>query len=68
MATDQPGSMVAVLVRHGDLIRIRGHWLELASTRLERYPTGTPAIVLLFPAHPSLRIHAGDRLTVQRHG
>lgn len=59
-------SSAAVRVRRGDLVSVRGTWLEVQDTRLERYATGGPAVILSFPSTPALRIGAGERLAVRR--
>lgn len=54
----------AVRVRRGDLVSVRGRWLEVKAARLERYATGGPAVLLVFRASPALRVRAGDRVSV----
>jgi hypothetical protein len=60
--------ITAVRVRRGDLVSVRGRWLEVKAARLERYATGGPAVVLLFQAFPALRVRAGERVPVHRRG
>jgi hypothetical protein len=58
--------MPAVRVRRGDLVSVRGRWLEVKAARIERYATGGPAVILIFRASPALRVPAGDRVQVLR--
>lgn len=58
--------MPAVRVRRGDLVSVRGRWLEVKAARLERYATGGPAVILIFRASPALRVGAGAGISVLR--
>lgn len=54
----------AVRLRRGDQVNVRGVVREVTATRVEHYASGDPAVVVLFTSGPSLRVHAGEWLTL----
>ncbi|PWI06751.1 ATP-binding protein [Streptomyces sp. NWU339] len=57
--------MAAVMVRTGQVVRVRGEWRTVLGVRGDQYATGGPAVILEFAAGPPLRIHAAEPLAVR---
>ena len=60
--------MVAVKVRRGDWVSVRGRWLEVKAVRDERYASSGPSVVLVFKEGRPLRMHATETVLVDRGG
>ncbi|MFI8105986.1 hypothetical protein [Streptomyces sp. NPDC086023] len=58
--------VVAVLVRAGDLVRVRGRWRRVRAARDELFPMGGPAVVLTFTQGAPWRVHAAEVVAVRR--
>ncbi|MGW5210088.1 ATP-binding protein [Streptomyces sp. NPDC004051] len=57
--------MAAVMVRAGQVVRVRGAWRTVLGVRSDRYTAGGPAVVLELADGTSLRVHAAEPLTVR---
>ncbi|WP_406727812.1 ATP-binding protein [Streptomyces sp. GD-15H] len=57
--------MAAVMVRTGQVVRVRGEWRNVLGVRNDRYAAGGPAVVLEFADGTSLRVHAAEPLAVR---
>ncbi|MGY3201334.1 hypothetical protein ACVW19_001849 [Streptomyces sp. TE5632] len=55
----------AVMVRAGQVVRVRGEWRTVLGVRNDRYAAGGPAVVLELADGTSLRVHAAEPLTVR---
>lgn len=60
------GRTLAVRVRRGDTVTVRGRSLEVSRVRMDRNTSGGPIIVILFKGAPALYVRPGDRIEVQR--
>jgi hypothetical protein len=58
--------VIALRVKRGDHVRVRGQWQEVKNTRIDRFSAGGPALVLIFKTGPALRVHAAAPLDVRR--
>ncbi|MET9290482.1 hypothetical protein [Streptomyces sp. NPDC003077] len=58
--------LFALYVVCGDRVRVHGHWHQVRAVRSERFATGGPALLLLFMAAPSWRVHPARVLYVNR--
>lgn len=56
----------AIVLRRGDLVLIRGQWLVVTGSRLERFATGGVVVVVSFESGRTLRLPVFTQLTVLR--
>lgn len=58
----------AIVVRRGDLALVRGQWLAVTGSRLDRFATGGVVVVLSFESGRPLRLPVFMTLAVARDG
>jgi hypothetical protein len=56
----------AIVVRRGDLVLVRGRWLAVTGSRLDRFATGGVVVVVSFDSGRPLRLPVFMQLTVLR--
>ncbi|WP_443035426.1 DUF7848 domain-containing protein [Streptomyces sp. BE230] len=56
----------AIVVRRGDLVLVRGQWLAVTGSRLDRFATGGVVVVVSFDSGRPLRLPVFMQLTVLR--
>lgn len=56
----------AIVVRRGDLVLVRGQWLVVTGSRLDRFATGGVVVVVSFDSGRPLRLPVFMQLTVLR--
>ncbi|WP_328893639.1 hypothetical protein [Streptomyces sp. NBC_00236] len=56
----------AIVVRRGDLALVRGQWLTVTGSRLDRFVTGGVVVVLSFESGRPLRLPVFMTLAVAR--
>ncbi|WEH33471.1 hypothetical protein PZB75_08815 [Streptomyces sp. AM 4-1-1] len=53
-------------VRPGDRVRVQGQWRQMLSSRMDRFPSGGSAVVLVFTAGHALRVPASQEMAISR--
>lgn len=57
--------MAAVMVRTGQVVRVRGAWRTVLGVRGDQHAEDGPAVILEFDAGPPLRVRAAEPLAVR---
>lgn len=57
--------VVAVMIRAGQRVRVRGEWRTVLGVRSDQYAAGWPVVVLRLDEGPALRVHAAEPLAVR---
>ncbi|MBT2529881.1 hypothetical protein J7E91_32095 [Streptomyces sp. ISL-99] len=58
--------MIALRLRRGDWVCVRGRWHEVVAVRAHRYAAGGLVLVLVFNRAPAVRVYGADMMVVKR--